>query len=27
MAAGAKGPEVGRVLARARVQAISQALC
>ena len=27
MAAGAKGPEVGLALARARVQAISQALC
>ena len=27
MAAGAKGPEVGWALARARVQAISQALC
>ena len=27
MAAGDKGPEVGRALARARVQAISQALC
>jgi hypothetical protein len=27
MAAGDKGPEIGRALARARVQAISQALC